>query len=78
MIRSASFLESQAKTILAADFFPAGTVFLRRLDVLFVIEHGTLLVHLAGITAHTTGEWLPQQGHNLLITSTIMPKASSS
>jgi hypothetical protein len=41
------FLEVQAKTILAADFFHVATV-LMRLRVLFFVEHGTRRVHLAG------------------------------
>jgi putative transposase len=35
------FLEAQAKTIFAADFLHVDTAFLRRLHVLFFIEHGT-------------------------------------
>jgi putative transposase len=53
--------------MLACDFFTVETVGLTRLSVLFVVEVERRRVHLAGITAHPTGEWVAQAARNLLM-----------
>jgi putative transposase len=61
------FLRAQAAGMVATDFFTVETVGLARQYVLFFIEVNSRRVHLAGITAHPTGDWVAQQTRNLLM-----------
>ena len=55
-----AFIKSQSKAIIATDFACVDTALLRRFHVLFVIEHATRRVRLAGITTNPTGPWTTQ------------------
>ena len=59
------FLRTQAATLLACDFFTVDTVLLRRLYVLFFIEHGSRKVQVVGVTPNPTDTWVVQQARQL-------------
>lgn len=63
----ARFLSTQAKTILACDFFTVETLFLKRIYVLFFIEVASRRVYYAGCTAKPDGGWVTQQARNLFM-----------
>ena len=62
----AEFLRAQAEGILATDFFSVGTVFFKRLYVLFALKHGTRRAHLLGITEHPNSGFVAQAAPNLV------------
>jgi putative transposase len=59
------FLQAQAASIVAADFFTVESAFPRRYYALFFIEHATRRVHLAACTADPSRSWVTQQARNL-------------
>jgi putative transposase len=62
------FIRAHATGTLACDFFSVDIVLLlRRLYVFFVIEVGTRVVHVLGVTANPDGAWVAQRARNLLI-----------
>ena len=61
----AEFLATQAKGLMACDFFHVDTILLRRLYVLVFIHHDTRLVRIAGITSNPVASLVTQQARNL-------------
>ena len=61
------FLRSQAKAILACDFFTADLPGGSQACALAVIEHAARRVRILGVTLHPTGEWTTQQARSLLM-----------
>ena len=59
------FVRQHAAQMLATHFSTVEPAWRHRLHVLFFIELASRKVHLGGITASPTGEWVAQQAWNL-------------
>jgi putative transposase len=65
-LRGPSSSDHSPKQI-ATDFACVDTALLKRFHVLFVIEHATRRIHLAGVTTNPTGPWTTQAVRNLMM-----------
>ena len=63
----AEFLRSQARAMLALDFFTADLLNGTKAHVLAVIEHGTRRIRILGATGHPVQSWVVRQARNLLM-----------
>ena len=61
----AAFLRSQARAIIAADFFETTTLTGAKFYVLAVIEHATRRIRILGVIAHPTAAWVTRTARNL-------------
>ncbi len=63
----AEFLRSQAKAILATDFFTVTLLNGATVYVLAIIEHASQRVRILGVTAHPDNRWVTQMARNLIM-----------
>ena len=63
----AEFLRSQARAMLALDFFTADLLNGTKVYVLAVIEHDTRRIRVLGATENPVQSWVVQQARNLLM-----------
>jgi putative transposase len=68
------FIQGQARSTIACDFFTVDTISLRRIYVLFFIELSTRRAHLAGMTEHPDGAWTAQQARNFVFSVSERPE----